>query len=125
MRAITTDQALGMHEQLVRATGGPGGVRDRAALESALYHAFASFEGRDVYPALEEKAARQAYVLVHNHPFVDGNKRTGLLVMLTSLAMGRVSLHFEQDDLVKLGLGLADGSLSPAELVSWILSHKP
>jgi len=100
------------------------GLRDIGALESALYHAYASFEGKNLYPTLEEKAARQAYGIIRNHPFLDGNKRTGLFVMLVFLELNDIKLHFSQPELVKLGIGIAEGRIGSQQITKWIIEHK-
>ena len=105
------------------ATGGLTGIRDLAALESAIYHAYASFEGKDLYATIEEKAARQAYGIIRNHPFIDGNKRTGLFVMLVFLELNGIKLDFKQSELVYIGIGIANGSISPEQITEWILKH--
>lgn len=82
MILLTVDEIIGLHEKLVDATGGSAGLRDRGLLESAVYSADASFDDIALYPTVEEKAARLAYSLIHNHAFADGNKRIGVLAML-------------------------------------------
>lgn len=104
MTALTVEQVLKLHEMILQATGGAKGLRDKGSLESAIYHAFASFDGEDLYPSIEEKAARQAYSIIQSHPFVDGNKRAGLLVMLVFLELNGVELKFTQDELIELGV---------------------
>jgi death on curing protein len=121
---LDTAQVLYLHGLMCSATGGASGVRDIAALESAIYHAFASFEGRDFYQTIEEKAARQAFGMIRNHPFVDGNKRIGLFVMLVFLELNHIKLSFPQNELVKLGTGVADGSVGPAQITEWIKRYK-
>lgn len=124
MIILMVDEILKLHEQISQATGGASGIRDTATLESAVYHAFATFDGKDLYPRLEEKAARKAYAIIRNHPFVDGNKRTGLFVMLVFLELNGVMLSFTQPELVSLGIGIANGSLSSEDVLQWILAHK-
>jgi death-on-curing protein len=114
-----TDVLL-LHEMMCKKTGGAPGVRDTGVLESSLYHAYATFEEKDLYPTIEEKAARQAYGIIKNHPFVDGNKRTGLFVMLVFLELNSIRLEFSQLELVKLGIGIADGSLESSDITKWI-----
>ena len=109
---------------LCSASGGSSGLCDKAALESAIYHSYASFEGRDLYPAIEEKAARQAYGIIRNHPFLDGNKRTGLFVMLVLLELNNITLSFTQSELVDLGIGIADGSIGSKQTLKWVFKHK-
>lgn len=99
-------------------------MRDQGALDSAINHAFASVDGKDLYPTVEEKAARQCFSIVQNHPFVDGNKRTGLFVMLVFLDMNGVKLHFKQQELVELGLGIADGTMNSDRILRWIIDHR-
>ena len=109
---------------MCRETGGSSVLRDKGALESAIYHAFASFEGKDLYPSIEEKAARQAYGIIRNHPFLDGNKRTGLFVMLIFLELNGTKLDFSQSELVSLGIGIADGNIDSGKITKWIFGHK-
>ena len=124
MIKIDIEQVLSLHEMMSKATGGATGLCDIGTLESALYHAYASFDGKDLYPTLEEKAARQVYGIIHNHPFLDGNKRTGLFVMLVFLELNDIKLHFSQFELVELGLGIAAGKINSKQITQWIIKHK-
>ena len=69
MIRLNTDDVLSLHEKMCKKTGGKSGVRDIGALESALYHAYATFEGKDLYTTTEEKIARQVCGIIRNHPF--------------------------------------------------------
>lgn len=124
MIRLTQEQVLQMHRMLIAETGGLDGVRDMGTLDMALCSAFQTLDGKDIYPTLEEKAARLAFSIVKNHPFVDGNKRTGLFVMLVFLELNGIDLNFTQQELVDLGLGLADGSIDAGMVLEWIKSHK-
>jgi len=124
MIKLNTDQVLYLHNMMHKATGGSAGFRDMGALESALYHAYATLEQEDLYPTIEAKAARQAYGIIRNHPFVDGNKRTGLFVMLVFLELNDIKLNFSQVELVKLGIGISDGTIGPDKTTEWIVNHK-
>jgi len=124
MKKLDTAQVLYLHNLMYSATGGSSGIRDLAALESAIYHAYASFECRDLYKTIEEKAARQAYGIIRNHPFIDGNKRTGLFVMLVFLELNSIKLDFKQSELVYLGIGIANGKIISEKIKEWILKHK-
>ena len=103
MTGLDTGDVILLHEMMFKTTGGASGIRDMAALESALYHSYATFNGKDLYPTIEEKAGRQAYGIIRNHSFIDGNKRTGLFVMLVFLELNGIKLKFSQSELVKLG----------------------
>ncbi len=123
MMLLTVDEIIALQEKVIAKTGGSFGLRDRGLLESAVYSADSAFGDVEVYPSLEEKAARLAFAITGNHAFVDGNKRIGILVMLLTLRLnGRAVVH-TQAELVALGLGVADGSLGYAEILAWITAH--
>ena len=72
----------------------------------------------------QTKGARLGFNLVQNHAFVDGNKRIGLLVMLTFLEINGINLKLTDDELVKIGLSLASGQMTYEDLVNWIKTHE-
>ena len=86
MIILSKEQVILLHAQLIAETGGAEGVRDEGLLESALYAPFQSFGDRDVYPSIQQKAARLGIGLTKNHAFVDGNKRIGAHAMLVFLS---------------------------------------
>jgi len=112
-----------MHELLIEESGGMPGVRDEGLLDSALNAPFQTFDGAYLYPSLEQKAARLCHSLIGNHAFVDGNKRIGILTMIVFLELNGVLLGYTDDDLIDLGLRLADGSVDVHQLLSWIRAH--
>lgn len=123
MRFLTKEQVLSLHRLLAERTGGSTGIRDMALLESALGSAAAGFGDTELYPTVEEKSARLGYCLVADHAFVDGNKRIGLLVMLTLLRLNGVRLRATDAELVRVGLSLADGSMSCPALLDFVRAH--
>ena len=124
MKVLTLDDIKRMHSILIEETGGTDGIRDIGLLKSALYSPFQTFDGVDIYHTLEEKAARLGYSLVNNHAFIDGNKRIGILAMMVFLELNGLELICSDDELIKLGLGLADGSINDGMLLGWIKGHK-
>lgn len=124
MIKLDTAHVLYLHNIMCRTTGGSCVLRDIGVLESALYHAYASFEGKEFYPTIEEKAARQTYAIIRNHPFIDGNKRTGLFVMLIFLELNSIKIFFSQSELVELGMEIAQGKLDSEQITKWIIKHK-
>ena len=72
---IDLEEVLKLHEIAIDKFGGSKGVRDQTLLESALNRPFATFEGKDLYQTVEEKASAVLESIVKNHPFHDGNKR--------------------------------------------------
>ncbi len=123
MIRLTTKQVISLHSSLIEATGGTDGVRDIGLLESALEAPFQTFDGKDLYPALIQKAARLGHSLISNHPFVDGNKRIGIHTMLVFLAANGVEIECTQKELIDVGLSLADGTMNAEKLLIWLSSH--
>ena len=123
MIKLTKEQVISIHSSLIEATGGTDGVRDIGLLESALETPFQTFDGKDLYPALIQKAARLGYSLVSNHPFVDGNKRIGIHTMLVFLAVNGVEIECNQKELIDIGLSLADGTMDAEKLLIWLSLH--
>ncbi len=123
MKRLSLQQIINLHHMLIAQTGGIDGVRDNGLLESAINSPFQSFGGEYIYSTLPEKAARLGYGIIKNHPFVDGNKRIGLLTMILFLELNKIFLIYNDDDMIQLGLALADGIASFHDLVKWILQH--
>ena len=124
MIILSKKQVLALHSDLIREFGGTEGIRDEGLLESALAAPFQTFGGKPVYPSLQAKAARLGFGLVSNHPFVDGNKRTGAHVMLVFLALNGVELRYEQQELIDVFLSVAFDGSDWRDLQQWILGHE-
>ena len=124
MIRLSKPQIFLLHEQLIAETGGSSGLRDEGMLDSALNAPFQTFGGEDVYPSLQQKAARLCFGLVKNHPFVDGNKRIGAHVMLVFLALNGIELQHTQTELSDVILQLAAGTIQSSDLLDWLLTHQ-
>ena len=124
MIKFSQEKILLLHPLIAAETGGSVGVRDEGLLESAIESAFAGFGDKEFYPTKEEKAAKIGYSLVSNHAFVDGNKRIGMYIMITFLEVNGIYLDCTNDEVVQVGLGLAEGSLKYDELLEWIKNHR-
>ncbi len=124
MIKFSKEKVLLLHQIMAEATGGSAGVRDDALLESAIESAYATFDGQELYPSKEEKAAKLGYSLISNHAFVDGNKRIGMYIMLSFLDINGVKIEATNEDVVYLGLSVADGSAKYDEILNWIKTHK-
>lgn len=123
MKKLTKDQVIRMHTLLIKHTGGSDGIKDEGLLDSALNAPFQTFGGEDVYKTIQVKAAKLGYFLINNHAFVDGNKRIGLLVMMTFLELNGIQIVSSDEELIRLGLGLASGLIDDMGLLSWIITH--
>lgn len=123
MIRLTEQQVLSVHEMMIKATGGSDGVRDMGLLQSALNAPFQAFGGKEIYPSLLSKAAAICRSIISNHPFVDGNKRTGIHVMLIFLEINGVQPDYTQEELIALGLGAASGALDINDVLNWLSEH--
>ena len=124
MIRLSKEQILLLHAQLIAETGGSGGIRDEALLESAISVPFQAFGGTEAFPSIQQKAARLGYGLVKNHAFVDGNKRIGAHAMLVFLALNKIELEYMQSELADAILKVAAGEYTFSDLLTWITAHQ-
>lgn len=124
MIKFSREKVLLLHKLIAEETGGDANVRDIALLESALESAFQTFDGKELYPTKEEKAARIAYALIANHAFVDGNKRIGMYVLLTFLEVNGIRIYPSVDEVVSVGLAVASGEMKYEQLLQWIFENE-
>jgi len=82
---LSVDEIVAIHDRLIDQIGGSGGIRDRRLLESAVEAPFASFDEQHFYPTVTAQSARLGFGLIANHPFIDGNKRVGVVSMIVML----------------------------------------
>lgn len=116
---IEERDALAIHDRLLALHGGATGLRDRGLLESALarprqHHAYAS------NPDIVEMAALYTAGIVRNHPFVDGNKRTGFLIGILFLELHGFDFKASEEDATQAVMALAAGTLDEAEYAAWL-----
>lgn len=110
MIKLTVEDMILLHEKIIDKTGGIRGIRDVGLLEMAVSSPFASFSGEDLYKTLEEKAKQLCISLIKNHPFLDGNKRLGVLSMFVFLDLNGKKLNITNEEIVSLGLEIAKGN---------------
>jgi death-on-curing protein len=82
-----------------------------------------TFGGNDLYPSLVEKAAALGFSLIQNHPFTDGNKRTGHAIMALFLIMNGYKINASIDEQVDIILSVASGNLQREGFTTWLVSH--
>jgi death-on-curing protein len=122
-RFLSLDEVLALHADQIERYGGRPGVRDAGLLQSALGMPSATFEGRFLHDSLHEMAAAYLFHLVQNHPFVDGNKRVGLMALLIFLGLNAHWLEADPDDLERLVLGVASGRITKPEVAVFVRRH--
>ena len=123
MIKFSKENVLSIYEVLTLKTGGTVGIRDEGLLASALEAPYQTFAGVDLFPTLLEKGVRLGFGLVSNHPFVDGNKRIGILIMLVYFEMNGILIDFTDDEVIDMALGVASGKYSYNDLLT-IVSAK-
>lgn len=124
MIRFSTERVLLLHQLMIAQTGGSDGLRDRGLLESAVESIYASFDGQELYPSKQEKGASLGYALIANHAFVDGNKRIGMYAMLTFLEVNGIHLNCGNEDVIKVGLGVASGTMKYEDVLAWVSEHQ-
>ena len=123
MRYPTLGEVLYLYHKIMETSGGAVGVRDLGALESAVAQPRMTFGEYDLYPSLVEKAAALGYSLIMNHPFLDGNKRTGHAAMEVFLVLNGVAIRASVDEQEQVILRLAAGELSRSAFTDWLRDH--
>ncbi len=124
MIKYSKEKVLLLHQLIIQETGGDINVRDLNLLDSALESAFSTFDGKDLFPTKEEKAAKIGYGLIANHAFMDGNKRIGMYVMLTFLEVNGITLSMSDQDIYEAGIAVASGTMDYNGLLQWVIEHK-
>lgn len=115
--------ALAIHSNIVRESGGADGVRELGLLESALSRPFQTFDGNDLYPDALAKGAALLESIVKNHPFIDGNKRTGYVLMHVLLLDDGKTIQATEDQKYDLVIAVAEGRMDFGNIVSWLQEH--
>lgn len=120
MKILTIEQLLEIHTIVIGETGGSQGLRDLARLQSAVAAQTQSVFGDDVYSTIWEKAAALLRGIVADHPFVDGNKRTAMLVALTFLQRNEQIFAAKPGELEDFAVRVATEHVSVGENATWL-----
>lgn len=120
---ILLEDILQLHESSIRDFGGSAGIRDVGLLESAIARPFQTFGGEDLYPTAIEKAAALCESLIINHPFIDGNKRTGALALLSLLEEYNFSCTAKEDEFYNFIIVISTGESRFEQIVEWLKTN--
>lgn len=116
-------EVLYIHADQIERYGGDASIRDAGLLESAVAMPRATFGGEFLHRDLYEMGAAYLYHIVQNHPFVDGNKRTGTATALVFFEMNGVAIDADEDELVALVLDVAQGLADKARIAEFLRAN--
>ena len=114
---------LEIYRRVMQQSGGLVGIRDLGGLESAVAQPRMTFGDLELYPTLIEKAAALGFSLIQNHPFLDGNKRTGHASMEIFLVLNGHQIRASVDEQVEVILQVASGTMSRETFAAWLGSY--
>ena len=117
---LSREVALALHGRAIERFGGLRGVRDAGLLDAALAQPWQTFGGIELYPTPEEKVARLCFEVVTQHPFVDGNKRAGVLLLGVLLRREGRAFRPDASDFLHVIMGVAAGAKGYQELLSFV-----
>jgi death-on-curing protein len=120
---LTAEQVLFVHYRLINETGGGHSIRDLGLLESAVARPQATFDRQELYLDVFEKAAAFMESLINNHPFVDGNKRTGIACAVLFLQQSGISFSARNADLERFTLRVSSSKAGRSEITKWLKNH--
>ncbi len=120
---ISKEQVVKIHQILIKRFGGIQGIRDLSMLESSIERPNSGIEDKEFYPTPEEKAAAIIESIVTNHPFNDGNKRTGYVLMRLTLLEYNLDIDASRSEKYKFVMEIASGNEDYNSILNWIRSR--
>ena len=117
---ISVEEVIDYHEDMIHTFGGLPGIRDIGLLISAMEMPKAIFFDEDLHPTVFDKAAAYLFHLISNHPFMDANKRTATITMLTFLETNGVKLAFNAIEMENLVVDVAQGKISKKSIAIFL-----
>ncbi len=120
---ISTEDVLKIHNLLIDQFGGSHGVRDENMLSSAINRAFATFDQQELYPEPVDKAAAILESIVTNHPFIDGNKRTGYVLARLLLLKSGLDIKATQEDKYEMVIAVSKGKWKFEQIRVWLINR--
>lgn len=120
MKYLSVSDILIIHEKLIHSFGGTNEIRDIGLVESSVAQPRMTFDGKDLYPSIYEKAGILGFSLIKNHAFIDGNKRIGHAAIEIFLLINGYELIDDVDHQEKIILSVASGNLSKEDFIKWL-----
>jgi death-on-curing protein len=123
MRYLTLKEILELHRRIIEQSGGLAGISNMGMLESAAAQPLMTFNGKELYPTIFEKASSLGFSLIKNHPFIDGNKRIGHAAMEIFLVLNGHEINASVNEQESVILKVASGELGRDYLTDWLRAH--
>ena len=120
---ISEKEALEIHSILIERFGGSKGIRDKELLDSALNRPYQTFDGKELYPSPIDKAAAILESIVKNHPFIDGNKRTGYVLAKLLLMNKQLDIHTDQAEKYEFIISISTGEMNFDQIKKWLTKN--
>lgn len=123
MKYFTSEDILLIHSFIIDETGGSHGLRDRGAIEALVAAPKQSFENKEQYSDIYQKAAVYLHRTIMNHPFVDGNKRTAVTVAGLFLEENGYDITVKEGDFEEFAVRVVEEKLEINEIAKWLTKH--
>ena len=123
MNKLSVEDVMNLHKYMVGRYGGSTGMRDIGRLESVVASQSQKVFGLELYVSIPEKAAAMMRGIIQDHPFVDGNKRTGIMSAITLLEWNNLSFKADKQELENFAVRVAVERLEIPEIASWLKTH--
>jgi death-on-curing protein len=120
---LTLDEVIEIHRDMIERYGGSFGIRDQGLLESAVAMPRAGFGGQYLHSSVFEMAAAYLFHIVKNHPFIDGNKRTGAMAAFTFLKLNHLTLNAREVKFERLVRKTAEGKLGKEKIAEFFQNN--
>lgn len=120
---ISRKEVEEIHKLVIEMFGGSHGIRDGNGLDSALARPFQTFDNKDLYSDTLQKAAALIESILINHPFIDGNKRTGYVLLRFFLIQNHIDINATLEEKYEFVIGIASGNIKYEEICKWLYRH--
>ena len=121
---LSIDDVKLLHADQLALYGGLEGVRDEAMLDLAIYQAQSAFSGKYLHAFPFGMAAAYLYHIVMNHPFIDGNKRTGVVAALAFLDLNGIEIDAAPGEIYDLTIAVATSLCEKPEIAKFLANHR-
>jgi len=120
---LTLSEVLYIHNDQIKRYGGNPGIRDLGLLQSAISMPQAGFKEHFLHQDLFEMAAAYLFHITRNHPFIDGNKRTGIACALVFLELNDIEINTSEDKLVDIVIAVAEGNATKDDIANFFRQY--